>query len=146
MTEDPKKEQPAFRPMLVVPKRRVELSVDARESEHHSCGINRARRVLGDHKLPREDVLIATQRCYALDPGGETKLRLDFMDGDEKVKPEGTLVIQPKRGKVSATRIELDGSKDHVEVGYTAPDETIQVSIRAFLAGFRRGKVHLHLE
>lgn len=55
-------------------------------------------------------------------------------------------MLRTTRGKLSWTRRELDGKNDRVEVDYTAPDETIRVSVRAYLEGFHRGKVHLHLE
>jgi hypothetical protein len=49
------------------------------------------------------------------------------------------------RGRLERIEIELDGKQDVVTVGYDAPDETIRVSVRAFLEGYARGKLHLHL-
>jgi hypothetical protein len=124
----------------------VALSADAPESDHHTCAERRMKATFPDRQVPREVALAVTQRCYLLPAGGRTKLHISFMDGKERLRPKGTLVVEPKRGKVSPSRIELDGSTDHVEIDYTAPDETIRVSVRAFLAGFGRGKIHLHLE
>ena len=83
---------------------------------------------------------------YEVKAGDEGEAPAAFFDNNEKAKPKGMLRLETNRGKISPTRIELDGSKHEVTIEYTAPDETIRVSIRAFLDGFARGKVHLHLE
>ena len=79
-------------------------------------------------------------------PGNTCELNIQFYEDGERVKPTGTLLLQAKRGKLSPTRYELDGTKDEVCITYKAPDETIRVSIRAYLEEFYRGKIHLHLE
>ena len=143
---DPTKtfEEPEFKPTL--PKRQVVLSVDAKESDHHRCGEHRVRTVFAGQKVSREIVTALTQRCYVLRAGGKTKLKISFLENNEKASPKGTLLLETSRGKVSPSRIELDGKHHEVTVEYTAPDETVRVSVRAFIAGFTRAKAHLHLE
>lgn len=132
---------------IVAPPHSLMLSlVDGKESDRHRCGEQRVRAAFPGKKVPRELAALMTQRCYVLPAGARTKLRVAFLDGKEKASPKGSLVLEVDRGKISPSRIELDGSKNDVVVEYTAPDETIRVSVRAFLAGFARGKVHLHLE
>lgn len=129
-----------------MPPRHLAITMDAKESEFHACGTQRVRAMFGKHRVPHEVIKAITQRCYDLKAGAKTKLRIAFFENNEKAAPKGTLVLAPDRGKVTPTRIELDGKKHEITVEYTAPDETIRVSIRAFLEGFARGKVHLHLE
>jgi hypothetical protein len=131
---------------IVAPERTISLTADTKESDRHECGAERVRGVFPGKKIPRELAVAMTQRCYVLPAGGKTKLKVAFFEGTEKASPKGTLVIEPKRGKVSPSRIELDGSKHEIVVDYTAPDETVRVSVRAMMPGFARGKVHLHLE
>lgn len=129
-----------------MPPRHVAITTDAKESSIHACGAKRVRAMFGGHKVSHEIATTITQRCYDMKAGAKTKLKIAFFEGNEKASPKGTLVLEPNRGKISPSRIELDGKKSEVTVEYTAPDETIRVSIRAFLEGFARGKVHLHLE
>jgi hypothetical protein len=129
-----------------LPPHQITIAVDAKESVHYKCGDQRVRGAFRGHKLTNEMVVAFSQRCYDLKAGAKTKLTIGFLENNEKTTPKGTLVLEPTRGKVSPSRIELDGKKSEVTVEYTAPDETIRVSIRAFLVGFARGKVHLHLE
>lgn len=147
MSEKPETGQQLRRiPAPTIPPRRVTIEVDAKESTHHRCGERSVRMMFGEQKVSREIATAVTQRCYDLKPGAKTKLKIAFFEKDNKASPKGTLVIEPDRGKVSPSRIELDGKKQDVTVEYTAPDETIRVSIRAYLEGFARGKIHLHLE
>lgn len=147
MTEKQDTEAPVRRLAApTLPTKLVKMSPEAKESQHHACGERRVRSMFPGHKISREIATAVTQRCYDLKAGAKTKLTIAFFEDKEKASPKGTLVIEPNRGKVSPSRIELDGSKHEVTVEYTAPDETIRVSVRAFIAGFARGKVHLHLE
>lgn len=154
MTEKQDPEQAAQDPERVarhrhtptLPPKQIMIAVDAKESTHHACGEQRIRSMFPEQKISREVATAITQRCYELQAGGKTKLKISFRDSNEKASPKGTLVLEPDRGKISPSRIELDGKKHEVTVEYTAPDETIRVSVRAFLEGFARGKVHLHLE
>ena len=146
MTEQQRPDSSRSEPQLVAPERTISLEIDAKESDHHNCGVQRVRSMFPGKKVPRELAVAMTQRCYVLGAGKKTKLKIAFHEGKEQVAPKGTLVIQPDRGKVSPGRIELDGSKREIVVDYTAPDETIRVSVRAMMPGFARGKIHLHLE
>ena len=130
----------------VASRGRIELRAAAPESPHHRCGRDRLRLAPPAMRALAEAMPTLVEQCYAV-PAGETiTLKLTFHRGAERTRPHGTLVLQPQRGKVRPSRIELQGTEDEIEVQYTAPDETIRVSVRAFLPGFLRGKLHLHLE
>lgn len=133
-------------PAPTMPPRFVVLTVDAKESSRSTSGAARVRAMFHGHKVPPDLLTIITQRSYEVPAGGKAKLRIAFVDNGEKAAPKGTLVIEAARGKLSPSRIELDGKKHEVTVDYVAPDETIRVSIRASLQGYVRGKVHLYLE
>lgn len=131
----------------VAPARFVSIEPEKlKVSQFHSCGERRVRNVLNRRDLGPDIVAALTQRCYEFEPGARTRLRIEFVDGKERVHPAGMLELSAERGKLSKTRLELTGKEKEVVVDYLAPDETIKVSIRAFLDGFARGKIHLHLE
>ncbi len=135
-----------FQSHLFIPDDYILIVPSATESKYHACGEMRLRRFAGSEKIKKATKRVVTEHCYDLEPGGECELKINFYQGRKKVKPKGMLLLQTKRGKLSPTRYELDGSRDKVVVKYKAPDETIKVSIRAYLDGFHRGKIHLHLE
>jgi hypothetical protein len=61
-------------------------------------------------------------------------------------RPKGDLRLTTDRGKLATTLVKLDGKQEKVTVELTTPDETIKISVRAFLDGYARGKAHLHLQ
>jgi hypothetical protein len=115
-------------------------------SEHHRCGDARLGAVLAEHRLTAEERVRLTESCHDAKPGSEHTLTVSFRHRGEPVKPKGLLRLATTRGKLTPVRVELDGRQEHVKVRYAAPDETVKVTVRAFLDGFRRGKIHLHLE
>lgn len=82
---------------------------------------------------------------YEAKPGEKCALVVRFIEDGKGIKPNGTLILKAKRGKLSKQEVVLNGRTDSVKVEYTAPDETIRVSIRAFLDHFTRGKICLQL-
>lgn len=154
MTEKTKRPEQADRPDRVEtpaptierPARYIALETEAAPSDEHACGERRLRAFLGRRDVAADLAAAVTQRCYRLEAGGSCRITVKFIDDGKEVRPKGTLVFVPERGKLKPLRVELDGKKGEVTAEYTAPDETIKVSVRAFLDGFVRGKLHLHLE
>ena len=108
--------------------------------------VRRLDALTGGRKLSRDERVAFTQTCYEFDAGTTVALTASFLENGKPVSPEGELVLESPRGKLRPKRIPLDGKTSKVTVDYTAPDETIKVSVRGFLRGYARGKVHLHLE
>jgi hypothetical protein len=134
------------RPVITPPDTYVSLTAAAPPSDLR-CGRDRIVTLLGDdHGLDEPAVEALTQPCLTLSPGATTTVTVRFVQDGKPARPSGTLRLEPTRGRLERTRFELDGERESVEVGYKAPDETVRVSVRAFLDGFGRGKLHLHLE
>jgi len=134
---------PAPRDMMVVPAKYLRLEVEADPYEP-PCGRGALERALGpDDAAALGDVF--TQPCYRLAPGAHCEIRIRARGNEARGLPAGTLRVAADRGRLERTEIALDSSQDAVTVGYDAPDETIRVSVRAFLEGHSRGKAHLHL-
>jgi hypothetical protein len=127
--------------MLAVPERYVRLSIDAPPYEPR-CGRRALERALRGRATP-ELAEVFTQPCFRLAPGAHCEIHVRFAGGGEA--PRGNLRLTVDRGRLERSEIELDGSQDELAIGYDAPDETIRISVRAFLDGHARGKAHLHL-
>jgi hypothetical protein len=134
------------RTMLADTEQYILIHPGAGRRERQQCGDARLAAIAGHEELTADERARLTEACYEDAPGAQYALAIQFYRRGRAVQPKGHLQLTANRGKLSPTRVELDGRKERVEVQYTAPDETVQVSIRAFLPGFRRGKVHLHLE
>lgn len=141
------KEQTAiFQPTLPMPEKYVAITTTTRESKRYKCGDVKLRQFYGEAKVTNYVRNVITQPCYEIEAGGQCTLAISFYHGKKLCKPKGHLYLKTNRGKLQPVRFELDGKKTKVQAQYSAPDETIKVSIRAFLEGFHRGKIHLHLE
>ncbi len=147
-TEKPlEKEQIAMlQPVLTMPESHIVITADTKERRRHVCGDIRLGQFFGKAKIDKYFRNVLTQPCYETEAGGQCTLTLSFYRGKKLHKPKGHLHLETNRGKLQPVRFELDGKKTKVQAQYSAPDETIRVSIRAFLEGFHRGKIHLHLE
>ena len=115
-------------------------------SDRNRCGEMRLGGLFEDLKLKSDQRTRITESCYDVKPSSAINLTISFYEGHRVASPKGVLQLKATRGKLEPTRLELDGKQEKVRVKYTAPDETVKVSIRALLDGFRRGKIHLHLE
>lgn len=125
----------------------ISIDPSLKLSKCFCCGDDRLpESVIGKRKIKAEERHRITEFCYEVEPGSECALTVSFYRDDRPVKAKGLLRLTTNRGKLSPTRVELTGNKDKVKVNFKAPDETIKISIRAFLGGFHRGKIHLHLE
>jgi hypothetical protein len=133
---------PAPADMIVVPDRYLRVEIDAERYEP-ACGRGPLERLLGADAGDLAEVF--AQPCYRLAPGASCEIRVRAAGEHAESMPEGRLRLAVDRGRLERTEVELDGSQEMVAVGYTAPEETIRVSIRAFLDGHARGKAHLHL-
>ena len=106
---------------------------------------SRSRRKDKTPELIDELIGVMTFHTYEVKPGETCTLNIRFIANGEYSQPTGTLIIETTRGILSKQRVELDGKQDKVTVEYTAPNETIKVSIRAYLDDFTRGKIRLQL-
>ncbi|MFX0197877.1 MAG: hypothetical protein ACFFCW_17280 [Candidatus Hodarchaeota archaeon] len=135
-----------FQPVLTMPENHIAITADTKERRRHACGEVRLGQFFGREKIDKHFRNVLTQPCYEMEAGGQCTLTLSFYRGKKLHKPKGHLHLETNRGKLKPVGFELDGKKEKVKVQYSAPDETIRVSVRAFLKGFHRGKIHLHLE
>ncbi len=115
-------------------------------STRHACGSAKVQRMFPGQVLTAPEQSRLTGTCHDSAPGGTVTLTVSFIRNGKPDRPKGELRLTTNRGKLSPSRLMLDGSTDHVTARFTAPDETIKVSIRAYLEGFQRGKIHLHLD
>lgn len=128
------------------PDRYILMNPDVELSSRHTCGASKMERMgIAKHSLKQAEG-ISAECCYEMAPGASCTVKISFHSPKSKIKPKGELLLEAKRGKLSPSRVELDGKKESIEVKYQAPDETVKVSLRAYVEGFYRGKVHLHLE
>ena len=125
----------------------VSLAAQAEPSRAYRCGAQLAKAISHGRDLPPEQIERFAFPCYDVASGSTVSITISFHGAGGKMhRPKGELRLKTDRGKLSATRFTLDGKHDKVAVQLTVPDETIKVSLRAFLDGFGRGKVHLHLQ
>jgi hypothetical protein len=129
-----------------LPPNEVVLNVDAPASAAYTCGSLFVQGLAHGRDVPREQLERRNFPCHDVAPGATVALKISFLGEGKPLRPKGELHLTTTRGKLSPARVTLDGKHDHVTVRYTAPDETIKVSLRAFLDGYARGKAHLHLE
>ena len=123
------------RPLPALPPDYLTLDINAPRSATYKCGAQFA-----------DDAQRWSFPDYDVAPGATVPITISFHGKDGSARrPKGDLRLTTTRGKLSATRLKLDGKADKVTVQYAAPDETIKVSLRAFLDGYSRGKAHLHL-
>lgn len=133
-------------PKLSMPDKYILISAVAKQRKIQADEARRLSSFLDVSEIQPigKDVLKGSH--YEMGPGETCELKIDFYQDGQKVKPKGMLLLQAKRGKLSPTRYELDGTKDSVFVRFSAPDETIRISVRALLEEFYRGKIHIHLD
>lgn len=124
----------------------IVIEPKAPRSATYKCGEDRLRPHIKMYKLKPEEVLLLTHACYELKAGSAVPLTVSFVKDGKPAKPKGVLRLTTDRGKLVPTTIELNGTQSRVSAELVTPDETIKLSVRAFVEGFRRGKVHLHLD
>lgn len=129
---------------ISVPDQVVTLELVSGTEIDHSCGDRRLRAFANSAKLKPKARRTLTERCYLVPPGATVELEVGLRSNRGSNKVTGPIYIEANRGKLSSTRVEVKSAKP-VRVEFTAPDETVKISIRAFADGFHRGKVHLHL-
>jgi hypothetical protein len=129
-----------------LPPNYLVLNVEAPASTLYQCGADFVQGLAHGRKVPKEQLERWKFKCHDVAPGATVPLKISFLAEGKPLRPKGELHVTTTRGKLSPSRVTLDGKHDHITVRYTAPDETIKVSLRAFLDGYARGKAHLHLE
>jgi len=115
----------------LLPANYMHVDINGDLSTHFACGAQAA----GVLAFP----------CYDVAAASTVDVRISFHHQAAPARPKGELRLTTDRGKLAPSHLLLDGERECVDVQYTAPDETIKVSLRAFLDGYTRGKAHLHL-
>ncbi len=128
-----------------VPPEYITIVADAKPSAYYAEGTQFLKALAHGRDLPAEYFAPLGFPCYDAAPGSTITLTITFHNKDKKHRPKGLLRLRTDRGKLSDTFVKLDGKHEQIKIQYTAPDETIKVSIRAFLDGHGRGKAHFHL-
>jgi hypothetical protein len=134
------------KPMVNMPHSYIVLEVGGQRSSSHHCGTQFAKAVARGRDLPADEVERLAFGDYDISPGSTVTITISFHGEGKMHRPKGDLRLTTDRGKLSTTRVKLDGKQEKVTVELATPDETIKTSVRAFLDGYARGKAHLHLQ
>jgi hypothetical protein len=126
-----------------VPTDYITIEAEAQPSKHYACGTEFIKALAHGRDLAPDHFAPLGFSCYDVAPATSLTLTISFKSKERL--PKGLLRLRTDRGKLSDSFIQLDGKRKQIEIQYTAPDETIKVSIRAFLDGYGRGKAHFHL-